>query len=41
VQEIITAHGGQITAESAVEQGTTITLTLPQVMATAPASRGG
>ena len=35
VQQIAAAHGGQVTVESAVGQGTTFTLTLPRE-ATAP-----
>jgi signal transduction histidine kinase len=30
VQEIMAAHGGQVTVQSVVGQGTTFTLTLPQ-----------
>ena len=37
VQEIVTAHGGQITVDSVVGQGTTFTLTLPRAPE-APAS---
>jgi PAS domain S-box-containing protein len=38
VQEILAAHGGQVTVQSVVGQGTTFTLTLPRAVA-APSSQ--
>jgi signal transduction histidine kinase len=41
VQEIMTAHGGQVTVHSVQGQGTTFTLTLPCFSNTAPVSLAG
>lgn len=48
VQEVVHAHGGRVTVDSIVDQGTTFTLTLPRQAAapwpqetrTSPASQG-
>jgi PAS domain S-box-containing protein len=37
VQEIVAAHGGQVTAQSVVGQGTTFTMTLPRAVDVTPA----
>ena len=39
VQEIVTAHGGQVNVESVEGQGTTFTLTLPRAEGTAGEAR--
>jgi len=40
VHEIVTAHGGQITVQSAEGQGTTFRITLPRVPAESPVPAG-
>jgi PAS domain S-box-containing protein len=41
VQEVVTAHGGQVTVESVVGQGTTFTITLPRALPEAPTASSG
>ena len=41
VQEIVAAHGGQLTVASVEGQGTTCTITLPRTVSATPAPSGG
>jgi two-component system sensor histidine kinase HydH len=41
VQEVVAAHGGQVTVESVAGQGTTFTITLPRALPEVPTSSSG